>query len=87
MAHTSAELIRKPEAAVVQGAWNHVVGTYDGQKVKIYLNGELQNTVSAAGELSEPPHYLFLGGDTTSGGSWNIRLIARSHWRGFTPAP
>lgn len=59
---------QKPEAAVVQGAWNHVVGTYDGQKVKIYLNGELQNTVSAAGELSEPPHYLFLGGDTTSGG-------------------
>lgn len=60
---------KKPEAAVTGNAWNHVVGTYDGQNVKMYLNGELVSTVAATGSMSEPPHYLFLGGDTTSGGA------------------
>lgn len=59
---------KKPEANVTKDAWNHVVGTFDGQNVKMYLNGELKSTVAAAGALTEPPHYLFLGGDTTSGG-------------------
>ncbi len=59
---------QKPETSVVKDSWNHVVGTYDGQNVKIYLNGELKSTVSATGTLSVPPMYLFLGGDTTSGG-------------------
>ena len=58
----------KPETDVTQGQWNHVVGTYDGSNVKIYVNGQLKDTVAASGSLSEPPHYLFLGGDTMSGG-------------------
>lgn len=59
---------RKPETPVVKNSWNHVVGTYDGQNVKIYLNGELKDTVSATGTLSVPPMYLFLSGDTKSNG-------------------
>ncbi len=58
-----------PEADVAQDAWNHVVGTYDGENVKIYLNGELVDSVAANGELKEPPHWLFLGGDTSSSGN------------------
>ncbi|MGN1008804.1 MAG: LamG domain-containing protein, partial [Butyricicoccus sp.] len=60
---------KKPEAAVTANAWNHVVGTYDGENVKMYVNGELRSTVAATGSMTEPPHYLFLGGDTTSSGA------------------
>ena len=59
---------QKPETTVAKDAWNHMVATYDGQNVKLYLNGELKNTVSAPGTMTEPPHYLFLGGDTSSDG-------------------
>ena len=59
---------KKPAAQVEKDAWNHVVGTYDGQNVKMYINGELKDTVAATGSLKEPPHYLFLGGDTSSDG-------------------
>ncbi|MBP3311720.1 MAG: metallophosphoesterase [Butyricicoccus sp.] len=60
---------KKPEAAVTANAWNHIVGTYDGENVKMYVNGELRSTVAATGSLSEPPHYLFLGGDTSTEGT------------------
>ena len=60
---------KKPEAAVTANAWNHVVGTYDGENVKLYVNGELKDTVPASGSMVEPPHYLFLGGDTNSDGN------------------
>lgn len=46
-----------------------MVGTYDGEYVKLYVNGQLKSTVAASGTLKEPPHYLFLGGDTYSDGS------------------
>ena len=60
---------KKPAVQVVTNQWNHLVATYDGENVKLYLNGELQDTVAATGAMSEPPHYLFLGGDTKSDGS------------------
>lgn len=60
---------KTPEADVTANEWNHIVGTYDGQNVKIYLNGELKDTVAASGAMKEPPHYLFLGGDTTINGA------------------
>ena len=60
---------KKPAVQVATNQWNHLVATYDGENVKLYLNGELQDTVAATGAMSEPPHYLFLGGDTKSDGS------------------
>lgn len=30
-------------------AWNHVAGTYDGQTMRVYLNGAESNTLAAAG--------------------------------------
>ena len=60
---------KKPAVQVATNQWNHLVATYDGENVKLYLNGKLQDTVAATGAMSEPPHYLFLGGDTKSDGS------------------
>ena len=60
---------KKPTATVEKDKWNHVMFTYDGENVKIYLNGEEKDSVSASGEMSIGPLYLFLGGDSTSNGS------------------
>jgi|GEM_PF-1514250 len=35
-----------PTSMVVLGAWNHVVGTYDGTTVRIYFNGTEANSTS-----------------------------------------
>ncbi len=46
---------KKPAVQVATNQWNHLVATYDGENVKLYLNGELQDTVAATGAMSEPP--------------------------------
>ena len=35
----------------VDDVWNHVVGTYDGTDLKIYLNGSLDGTTNAPGTM------------------------------------
>ena len=44
------------------GQWYHVVGTYDGSEMKLYIDGSLETTVSQTGNI---PHYanqpLYLG--------------------------
>ena len=31
--------------------WNHIVGTYDGQKIKIYLNGKIKDSAIMTGNI------------------------------------
>jgi Concanavalin A-like lectin/glucanases superfamily len=33
------------------GTWYHVVGTYDGSMMKIYVNGQIENSTPAAGNI------------------------------------
>jgi len=35
--------------ALSLNTWNHLVGTYDGEYVRIYVNGELKNSVACSG--------------------------------------
>jgi hypothetical protein len=37
---------------IVPGQWHQVTGSYDGQKVKIYLDGVLRNQVNASGSIN-----------------------------------
>lgn len=61
----------KPSAAIAPGAWYHIVGTYDGANVKLYINGQLKSTVAATGVLKRPHRgnceHIVIGGDTTMG--------------------
>jgi len=39
-------------STISQGTWYHLAGTYDGEQVRIYINGVLQNASINAGKLS-----------------------------------
>ncbi len=48
--------------ALITGTWYHVVGTYDGSTVKLYLNGQLQTeTTSVSGTLRTSSANLQIG--------------------------
>jgi serine/threonine protein kinase len=50
------------DAAVNDGHWHHVVATYNGLTVQLYLDGELQNQIGHwRGALPANPHDLTLG--------------------------
>src|SRR5215831_13149284 len=59
---------------VTLNVWNHVVGTYDGSNLKLYVNGVLQATTAWAGPLgyqSQP----FAVGRQHSGNSLSGTLV------------
>ena len=59
---------------VTAGEWVHLVGTYDGQTIKLYKNGTLVQTKNASGTLTKPSsgsHLLAIGGDSASNGGVN----------------
>jgi hypothetical protein len=48
-----------------QNQWSHVAATYDGQALRLYLNGKLLQEVKATGTLSATDLPLRLGADST----------------------
>ncbi|MFC0672960.1 LamG-like jellyroll fold domain-containing protein [Brachybacterium hainanense] len=56
-----------------QGVWYHVTGTWDGETVALYLNGEkAAQTPTSGSSVKAPPstaaHQFFLGADTNKSG-------------------
>jgi YD repeat-containing protein len=51
-------------SSVSMGNWTHVVGTYDGSQLKIYLNGVLDNHVAASGNIVGTTTDVVFGTDT-----------------------
>jgi len=43
------------------GQWYHLVGTYDGSTMKVYLNGVLENTRSVSGNITQNDAGLAIG--------------------------
>jgi len=50
----------------VQGTWYHVVNTYDGANLKMYINGVFKNSVGLTGNVTTAAtDSLYLGGKST----------------------
>ena len=62
----------QPNAEVETGKWYHVVGTYDGEIVKLYINGILVDTRAVEGKMkftsNEDAMHFVIGGDSSTDG-------------------
>ncbi len=56
------------------GVWTHYAGTYDGQQIKLFVNGKLEATAAAKGRLPQSDAPLFLGGIESGDRSFTGRL-------------
>lgn len=56
----------------VAGQWYHVVGTYDGATIKIFVNGVLQNSQALVTTIGNNAYALYLGENSQqTGRNWN----------------
>ncbi|MGI6606595.1 MAG: LamG-like jellyroll fold domain-containing protein [Peptococcia bacterium] len=55
-----------PANAVPVGSWTHVVGTYDGQRMRLYINGTQVNSFAVCGEINAHETPLMIGKNATS---------------------
>jgi hypothetical protein len=51
---------------IIVGNWHHMVCTYDGTSASIYVDGELQNSVSMSGSLRMSSQQILAGANPTS---------------------
>lgn len=55
--------------ALTAGQWAHVAGTWDGQNLKLYVNGTLVRTVARTGPILTSSDPLRIGGTAVFGGN------------------
>lgn len=58
--------------SIFLNTWYSIVGTYDNNNLKIYLNGTLQGTTSAAGIMSSSQANIVVGGNPTLNNSITV---------------
>ncbi|MEQ9049213.1 MAG: LamG-like jellyroll fold domain-containing protein, partial [Marinoscillum sp.] len=69
------------------GTWNHVVGTYDGSKVSLYVNGVLETDTVASGSIVYSSLDLYFGRTGASNYTYDGRLDeVRIYNRALKPA-
>jgi len=57
---------------VNDGQWHHVVGVYDGSEILLYIDGVLDNSSKASGEIRMNDSAVIIGGNSEqSGREWN----------------
>ncbi|MCH9740166.1 MAG: hypothetical protein K0U38_04905, partial [Epsilonproteobacteria bacterium] len=56
--------------ATLPSGWSHVVGTYDGQNIKIYINGILKDTQAYSKEIDHSKSKLSIGRNSGDSYSW-----------------
>jgi hypothetical protein len=67
------EANRVSTAALPAGTWSHVVGTYDGSTIKVYLNGALVQSLAHSAPLTHSSSPLLIGNAVGAG---------NFHWAG-----
>jgi sugar lactone lactonase YvrE len=53
---------------IIPNQWVHVAASYDGSKLRLYINGVLNNTATASGAPWNSPEKLYIGYDPGCGG-------------------
>ena len=65
------------------GQWNHIVMTYDGSNVRIYMNNTLEETQAVTGDVSNPTENIYIGGfGSQTFRDFNGRIDEVGIWRG-----
>ena len=54
---TSWKEVLSPTNALTLGTWTHVAGSYDGQNLRLYINGVEQNIAAFNGSIVASPNY------------------------------
>lgn len=60
---------------ITTGTWHHIVGTYDGASVKLYVDSALSFSVSHTGTFASDTNPLVIGGNVNSGGGPVMELF------------
>lgn len=55
----------------IENVWYYVVGTYDGESLKIYVNGSLENSISYSGDILQSSSPLLIGRHSNTGRNFN----------------
>ena len=62
----------QPDVTIITGEWFHVAGTYDGEKLIAYQNGEVVNEVDHSGDINAGEGILrFAARTDNDGGKFN----------------
>jgi hypothetical protein len=64
---SSSVFVQTDSVEIVAGSWYHLVATYDGSSVKIYVNGLLKKQVARIGNQSTSLNNLIIGAKVPSG--------------------
>ena len=57
---------------VNDGKWHHVAGVYDGSEISLYVDGILDVSLTASGNVATTTHQVWLGGNVERPGrEWN----------------
>ncbi len=49
---------------VNDGQWHHIAGTYDGNRIALYVDGTLDASVTASGTIAQLNFPVYIGGDS-----------------------
>jgi len=52
------------------GQWHHVAGVYDGQRIALYVDGELEESVTASGPVALNTEPVWLGNNSAARGEY-----------------
>lgn len=63
-----------------EGVWYHVVGTYNGEELRIYVNGSLENSTNWSGTINTFPTPLVLGNRAIGDRGFNGILDEMGIW-------
>ncbi len=64
-----------PVDGAFNGLWHHLAGTYDGNEVRLYIDGQLKDTNYHTGSINTDTSNVYIGGNSEFADRWYNGLI------------